>query len=157
MPQSRAQKRGSPVASSGSPYEDLVCFNLYRGWRSILEFYSPAFPEGYSPQRGYVVGLCMKKPATISEIAAALQIDDASVSNMVRRMESDGLLRKVRSQEDGRSVKVLATDRAIRIELQARRDLAELDAQLTQEITPRQAQALREIASALQRMTHRRR
>ena len=155
MPQSRAQKRGKPAAASpGSPYEDLVCFNFYRGWRSIQEYYAPAFPEGYSPQRGYVVGLCMEKPATVSEIAAALQIDDASISNMVRRMEADGLLKKVRSQDDGRRVEVVATDRAIEIELQTRRDLAKLDARLAKAISPGHMRALKEVASALHDATN---
>ena len=150
MPQSRAQKRGASVASSDeSPYEDLVCFNFYRGWRSIQEYYGPAFPEGYSPQRGYVVGLCMDKPATISEIASALQIDDAAISNLVRRMEADGLLTKVRSQGDGRSVEIVATAHAIEIEHQTRARLARLDAKLTKSITPRHLKVLKEVSLAL--------
>ena len=150
MPRSRAQKRGEAGArASGSPYEDLICFNFYRGWRSIQEYYAPAFPEGYSPQRGYVVGLCMENPTTVSEIASALQIDDASVSNIVRRMEADGLLRKLRSPSDGRSVEILATERAIEFETRTRRALKKLDAQLAKYVEPEQIQGLREVAAAL--------
>ena len=150
MPQSRAQKRGASGASSEeSPYEDLVCFNFYRGWRSIQEYYAPAFPEGYSPQRGYVVGLCMDEPTTISKIAAALQIDDAAISNIVRRMEADGLLKKVRSRDDGRSVEVVATEHGIEVERQTRVRLAKLDAKLAKSITPRDLKALKRVSSAL--------
>ena len=150
MPQSRAQKRGESAAGlEESPYEDLVCFNFYRGWRSIQEYYAPAFPEGYGPQRGYVVGLCMDQPATISEIAAALQIDDAAISNLVRRMEADGLLKKVRSPGDGRSVEIVATAHAIEIEHQTRARLAKLDAKLAKKVTPSHLKVVKEVSLAL--------
>ena len=150
MPQSRAEKRGASGASQDeSPYEDLVCFNFYRGWRSIQEYYAPAFPQGYSPQRGYVVGLCMDEPATISEIATALQIDDAAISNIVRRMEADGLLKKVRSRGDGRSVEIVATDYGVNCERRTRERLAELDSELAKTISSRDLKALKRVSSAL--------
>ncbi|MEL6339523.1 MAG: MarR family transcriptional regulator [Myxococcota bacterium] len=153
MPQSRAQKREPHRdVESTSPYDDLVCFNFYRGWRSIQEYYAPAFPPGYSPQRGYVVGLCLNAPTTVSAIAAALQIDDASVSNMVRRMEADGLLRKVRSQEDGRSVEIVATERARKMERKTRRALAKLDDKLAKEVSPQQLKSLKAVAEALHKV-----
>ena len=155
MPQSRAQKRAeAPLTEGPSPYENLVCFNFYRGWRSIQEYYAPAFPDGYSPQRGYVVGLCMEKPMTVSDIATALQIDDASVSNMVRRMVQDGLLEKVRSETDGRSVKIVATEHAITMEHETRRKLVALDARLDEDVSDTQKSALKDIALALRDATH---
>ena len=113
-------------------YDDLVCFAFYRGWRLVQGLYAPLLdPEGLSPQRLYVLGLCDTGPITVGEIARRLHIDSPAISNLLRRMEADGLIARSRSAGAGsgagggdrRAVSVQAT-------AAGRQALADLEAQI---------------------------
>lgn len=103
MPSSRRRTRKDGPAPEG-PYDALLCFNLYVGWRAIQEFYAPAFPPELNPQRLYVLGLCKTPGASVSQIATTLHIDDAAVSNMLGRLERDGLVERRPAPNDARGV-----------------------------------------------------
>lgn len=148
MPQSRAQKRNETTLEA-TPYDNLVCFNMYRGWRAIQEFYASAFPDNFSAQRSYVMGLCMDKPTTISHIAAVLQIDDAAVSNLIRRMENDKLVKRKRSVEDGRSFQIHATTYGKKITKEVEEKIAILDKKLYSRISENEIAVLYNIVKVI--------
>lgn len=90
-------------------YDDLVCFAFYRGWRLVQDIYGDVLDGGLTPQRLYVLGLCLARDRAVGELAAALQIDSTAISNLVRRMEADGLLQRQKARDDRRSVRVRIT------------------------------------------------
>lgn len=148
MPQSRAQKRNDAL-SAATPYDDLLCFNMYRGWRAIQELYASVFPKDFNPQRSYVIGLCLEHPTTVSQIAAVLQIDDAAVSNLIRRMENDGLVKRERSGTDGRSFEIHATEHGKATYYQAQERSAAIDQKLYDSIDTDDIAVLRRIVEAI--------
>ena len=148
MPQSRAQKRNNAKLES-TPYDNLVCFNFYRGWRAIQEYYSSVFPDNFNAQRSYVMGLCIEKPTTVSQIAAVLGIDDAAVSNLIRRMEKDNLLRRTRSPEDGRSFEIHATEYGKKIAKEVEEKMKQLDQKLYSDISDTDIAVLYKIVKAI--------
>ena len=152
MPRSRAQKR-SNIRYAASPFEGLLCFNFYRGWRAIQDYYSPAFPEHFNSQRLYVIGLCADAPTTMSDIAAMLMIDDAAVSNLLKRMEKDGLVSRSRSVTDGRSFEIRATEHGVATARDVDRRLRELDKALDQQITTNDIYTINNVVRALQDKT----
>jgi DNA-binding MarR family transcriptional regulator len=89
---------------------ELLCFNFYLGWRAIQAFYRASFEAGMNPQRMYTLAICdQRRPTTMTQIAAALQIELPAVLALVARMEDDGLLVTRRSAMDRRTIEVRLT------------------------------------------------
>jgi DNA-binding MarR family transcriptional regulator len=135
--------------------EQQVCFALAITNRAVLAVYRPLLePLGLThPQ--YLVMLALwdhqkaagegDSPLSVKQIAASLQLDSATLSPMLKRLEALGFVTRTRSTEDERSTHVVLTDdgtalrnRALEIPpaVVARLgvDLAELD-QLRQVLT----------------------
>jgi len=148
MPQSRAQKRINQKLQV-SPYDDLLCFNMYKGWRAIQELYSSTFSSDMNPQRSYVLGLCLRESATVSQISSVLQIDDAAVSNMIKRMEKDGLVKRKRSTKDKRSIEVVATAYGRKSMQEIEKRTSKIDKQLYGRVSHKDLIALKRVVTAI--------
>ncbi len=132
-----------------SHYDDLLCFNLYVGWRRIQAYYAPCFPETMNPQRIYVLGLCAEAPCTVSHIADVLCLGLPPVSGLLSRMERDGLLQRRRSPKSRREVIVEITDAGRRAMHEADRCLRRADSKLFEHVDERDVVALRRVVRAI--------
>ena len=106
--------------------EQQVCFALSITNRAVLAVYRPLLePLGLThPQ--YLVMLTLwdhhktpagrQKPLSVKEIAATLQMDSATLSPMLKRLEALGLITRTRNAVDERStdVKLTADGTALR-------------------------------------------
>jgi MarR family transcriptional regulator, organic hydroperoxide resistance regulator len=113
----------APTAPEIDPLalEQQVCFALSITNRAVLAVYRPLLePLGLThPQ--YLVMLTLwdqqkasagqQKPLSVKEIAAALQLDSATLSPMLKRLEALGLISRARNAVDERSTDVKLTDR----------------------------------------------
>lgn len=98
--------------------EQQVCFALAVTNRAVLSVYRPLLePLGLThPQ--YLVMLTLwdhrnagtASPLAVKEIAATLQMDSATLSPMLKRLETLGLLRRTRSALDERATDVTLTE-----------------------------------------------
>ena len=100
--------------------ERQVCFALSITNRAVLAIYRPLLePLGLThPQ--YLVMLTLwdhqkassgqQKPLSVKEIAATLQMDSATLSPMLKRVEALGLITRTRNAVDERSTDVKLTD-----------------------------------------------
>jgi DNA-binding MarR family transcriptional regulator len=115
------------IASEVDPLalEQQVCFALSITNRAVLAVYRPLLePLGVThPQ--YLVMLTLwdrhrassgqhtsdsVKPLSVKEIAATLQMDSATLSPMLKRLEALGLITRTRNAVDERSTDVKLTD-----------------------------------------------
>ena len=97
--------------------ERQVCFALAVTNRAVLAVYRPLLePLGLThPQ--YLVMLALwdhfkseaGRPLSVKEIAAALQLDSATLSPMLKRLEAVGLITRTRSAADERATDVELT------------------------------------------------
>lgn len=98
--------------------ERQVCFALAVTNRAVLAVYRPLLePLGLThPQ--YLVMLAMwdhhrgdktGRPLSVKHIAASLQLDSATLSPMLKRLESLGLIARTRSASDERATEVTLT------------------------------------------------
>jgi MarR family transcriptional regulator, organic hydroperoxide resistance regulator len=62
-----------------------------------------------------VHALAREEPMNITGLARALHLNQSTVSSLVDRMERDGLVRRVQSKRDRRSVRLSLTERALGI------------------------------------------
>jgi len=91
--------------------KSLICFNFYRGWRGISEYYRKSLPPGVSPQQSYILEICdMKNGVQVSHIANVLEIDISAISGMLRRMELSRLIRREIQSDNRRQILVYLTE-----------------------------------------------
>jgi DNA-binding MarR family transcriptional regulator len=128
--------------------EQQVCFALAVTNRAVLAVYRPLLePLGLThPQ--YLVMLTLwdhhktagpdTPPLTVKDIAATLQLDSATLSPMLKRLESLGFITRARRAGDERTTDVRLTDEGVALRERALRipgavverlgvDLAELE------------------------------
>jgi MarR family transcriptional regulator, organic hydroperoxide resistance regulator len=103
--------------------EQQVCFALAATNRAVLAVYRPLLePLGLThPQ--YLVMLALwdhrkqvgegPAPLSVKQIAAALQLDSATLSPMLKRLEALGLVSRTRSASDERATDVELTDAGV--------------------------------------------
>ncbi len=129
---------------------ELVCFNYYVGWRAIQGYYKRHFPPGMNPPRMYVLSVCDRsKPSTLTRIARTLAMDLPGASQIVERMEADGLLACRRSASSGREVEVRLTPKGERIRERTTRALSAADAGYVDRLPKADARALRRATALL--------
>jgi DNA-binding MarR family transcriptional regulator len=100
--------------------EQQVCFALAVTNRAVLAVYRPLLePLGLThPQ--YLVMLALwdhqraagadRTPLSVKQIASALQLDSATLSPMLKRLDTLGLITRTRSVTDERSTSIELTD-----------------------------------------------
>ena len=107
--------------------ERQVCFALAVTNRAVLAVYRPLLePLGLThPQ--YLVMLALwdhnksnaDRPLSVKEIAAALQLDSATLSPMLKRLETLGLITRARSVVDERATDIGLTKAGIQLRRRA--------------------------------------
>jgi DNA-binding MarR family transcriptional regulator len=102
------------LASSQVDYLTLdqqVCFALAVATRSVISLYRPLLkPLGLThPQYLVMIALWQKESLSVSEISRLLELEPPSVSPVLKRLESAGLIERHRDAVDERSVRLTLT------------------------------------------------
>jgi DNA-binding MarR family transcriptional regulator len=100
-----------------------VCFALAVASRNVISLYRPVLePMGLThPQYLVMLALWERSPRTLSDIARALALEPATLSPLLKRLESAGYLTRGRSEGDERSLDVRLTDAGRALRAQAER------------------------------------
>jgi MarR family transcriptional regulator, organic hydroperoxide resistance regulator len=98
--------------------ERQVCFALVVASRSVLAIYRPLLePLGLThPQYLVMLALWGETPLSVGRIGSLLQLDSPTLSPLLKRLQSAGLITRTRSGDDERQVDIDLTDagRALR-------------------------------------------
>jgi DNA-binding MarR family transcriptional regulator len=117
--------RSAPLQADPLALEQQVCFALAVTNRAVLGVYRPLLePLGLThPQ--YLVMLALwdhrkatqdgRPPMSVKQIATALQLDSATLSPMLKRLEALGLITRTRSLTDERSTHITLSDKGIEL------------------------------------------
>jgi MarR family transcriptional regulator, organic hydroperoxide resistance regulator len=121
--------------------ERQVCFALAVANRSVLSVYRPLLePMGLThPQYLVMLALWERSPRSVSDISAALQLDSATLSPLLKRLATAGFITRTRNPSDERQLDIELTAAGRRLRRQAERipgavverlgvDVAELEA-----------------------------
>lgn len=84
----------------------MVCFDLYAAQRAMTAAYRPVLGAlGLTyPQYLVLVLLWGRGECAVREVAAALRLDHGTLTPLLRRMETSGLVTRTRSVDDERVV-----------------------------------------------------
>lgn len=100
--------------------ERQVCFALSVASRNVIGIYRPLLkPFGIThPQYLVMLALWEESPQSVKQLSASLRADPASLSPMLKRLESLGYVNRPRNSTDERLLAVSLTDkgRALRAE-----------------------------------------
>lgn len=101
--------------------ESQVCFALAVANRSVLKIYRRILePLGLThPQYLVMLALWEHAPLPVKEIGKLLQLDSATLSPLLKRLETAGLIERRRRDDDERSVDIVLTDAGADLRTQA--------------------------------------
>lgn len=93
--------------------ERQVCFALAVANRSVLKIYRRLLePLGLThPQYLVMLALWEVSPRAVKDLGQVLQLDSATLSPLLKRLEASGLVVRQRRGDDERNVDVAMTDR----------------------------------------------
>lgn len=91
--------------------EEQVCFALVVAARAVVGVYKPVLaPMGLThPQYLVMLALWGEQPQTVRRLAHLLQLDSATLSPLLKRLEALGYLERRRDPHDERSLAVSLT------------------------------------------------
>ena len=92
--------------------DDQLCFALYAASRAVTARYRPLLDDVGLTYPQYLVMLVLweRGAVPVKDVAAALQLDYGTLSPLLKRLESAGLIRRERRPDDERSVRLVLTD-----------------------------------------------
>ncbi|MFF8846714.1 MarR family winged helix-turn-helix transcriptional regulator [Streptomyces sp. NPDC015127] len=112
MDETRTDETRTGTAAASLLLDDQLCFALYAAQRAVTAAYRPLLAElGLTyPQYLAMLVLWERGEVPVKELGAALRLDYGTVSPLLKRLESAGLVRRERSAADERSVLLVLTD-----------------------------------------------
>jgi DNA-binding MarR family transcriptional regulator len=98
--------------TDGLELDKQVCFALYSATRAVTQLYRPVLDALGLTYPQYLVMLVLweRGASTVKQLGQALELDSGTLSPLLKRLESQGYVRRERSTVDERSVVVHLTD-----------------------------------------------
>ncbi|EFV13698.1 MarR family winged helix-turn-helix transcriptional regulator [Segniliparus rugosus] len=95
--------------------ERQVCFALAVANRAILSVYRPILaPLGLThPQYLVMLALWGQSPQSVKNLGEALQLDSATISPLLKRLETAGLITRARNANDERQLDIGLTPEGV--------------------------------------------
>ncbi|MFI5912484.1 MarR family winged helix-turn-helix transcriptional regulator [Dactylosporangium sp. NPDC051541] len=92
--------------------EHQVCFALAVASRNVISLYRPLLePMGLThPQYLVMLALWQQAPLSVKELSRLLQLDPGTLSPLLKRLESTGLIHRGRAGHDERLLEVTLTE-----------------------------------------------
>jgi DNA-binding MarR family transcriptional regulator len=115
------KSRTVPDAENPLALEQQVCFALSVAARNVVAVYKPLLePMGLThPQYLVMLALWQFEPVSVRELSRLLQLDPGTLSPLLKRLESSGLLLRARDVRDERSLAVTLTRKGRDLRTQA--------------------------------------
>ena len=97
--------------------DQQVCFALAVAARNVIGLYRPVLePLGLThPQYLVMLALWERSPLTVREIGRLLSLEPATLSPLLKRLESAGLVTRERHPDDERALAITLTGRGRRL------------------------------------------
>ena len=98
-----------------------LCFSVYVLHREIMQRYRPILKDiGLTyPQYITMMALWEKDDLTVNQVGEILQLDNGTLTHLLKRLESKGYLTRKRNTEDERVVKIHLTEKGQKIKEKA--------------------------------------
>jgi DNA-binding MarR family transcriptional regulator len=116
------RKAAAPeLGSDPLALEQQVCFALAVASRSVIAIYRPLLePLGLThPQYLVMLALWERSPRSVKDLGSSLQLDAATLSPLLKRLEAIGYVTRERNESDERQLTVELTEAGRKLRRQA--------------------------------------
>lgn len=98
-----------------------LCFPLYACARKVTGLYTPYFRKLDLTYTQYIIFLVLweQDGISVSQLGEKLYLDSGTLTPLLKKMEAKGWIRRTRSDEDERVVKITLTRKGKELEKQA--------------------------------------
>lgn len=96
--------------------DEQLCFNLYNAQRQVNRYYSNKIFKKHNityPQYLVLSILWDESPVNVKKLVNELTLDTGTISPLLKRMETNDLINRTRSELDQREVFISLTDKSI--------------------------------------------
>lgn len=102
--------------------ENQLCFSLYTGARSIVRKYKPFLDPLNITYTQYICLLVLweKDKISVKELGERLMLDSGTLTPLIKKLETQGLLRRVRQTTDERMISIELTDKGLTLKEDAK-------------------------------------
>ncbi|GIF22260.1 hypothetical protein Ate02nite_49900 [Paractinoplanes tereljensis] len=96
----------------------MICFELYAASRAMTALYRPALDDAGLTYPQYLVMrvLWHQGPVTVRDLGQTLHLDSGTLSPLLKRLETQGHIRRERGTTDERTVVIHLTDTGTALE-----------------------------------------
>lgn len=103
--------------------ENQLCFPLYAASREIIKQYTPHLNEIGLTYTQYIVMLVLweKREVGAKKLGELLYLDSGTITPVVKKLEQMGLLKRVRSTQDERTLTIVLTNQGEALKEKAHR------------------------------------
>lgn len=127
-----ARRESSGVTTDGIDesmlLDNQLCFALYSAAQSLQRLYRPLLDKLDLTYPQYLVLLVLweEDGLSVTQIGEKLSLNSATLTPLLKRMESAGLLERQRSTEDGRRVNVSLRQKGAKLQAQVSKVTADV-------------------------------
>jgi len=102
-----------PGAENSLLLDDQLCFALHAAARAMSAVYMETLREFGLTYPQYLVLICLLEQdgLTVGELGRRLHLDSGTLTPLLKRLETDGVVVRQRSTEDERRVEILLTQK----------------------------------------------
>ena len=110
-----------PTADDLLNIDNFVCFALYSAGHAFTRLYKPLLdPLGLTyPQYLVMAVLWEKDGRTVGEIGEKLLLESSTLTPLLKRLETAGMVRRTRDQDDERVVRIQLTPKGAELKQKA--------------------------------------
>jgi DNA-binding MarR family transcriptional regulator len=140
-----------PVPTTPS-LRQLLCLDLYAASRAVIKAYGPLLRKLGLTYPQYLVMVALWESGTLSvkDLSMKLSLDSGTLSPLLKRLESAGLLERARCAEDERGVNISLTRSGQALQAKSGEVMREMSCRLGME-----ADAVRRLQEQLRLVTRR--
>jgi DNA-binding MarR family transcriptional regulator len=133
--------------------ENQLCFAVYACAREITKLYHPLLKELGLTYTQYVTLLALweQDQVTVKQLGIRLYLDSGTLTPLLKKLETMGLITRIRDKKDERSVIIALTQQGVQLKIKALDIPEKLFCQAG--VSPEEADELRrQISSMLQKV-----
>ena len=140
-----------PTARATSADVGFLLAKAATRWNELLEsaFATRGFPEVRASYGSVLLPLFAEDGLRMGELTAAARQPKQTTTTLVRQLERDGLVRRMRDEHDARIWRIWLTQRAAALRTVAEDVLGDMDARLAEHLSRRSLDALKQTLRAV--------
>ena len=101
--------------------DNQLCFSLYVCSKEMIKKYKPLLDPFHLTYTGYIILMALweQDDITVKDLGKRLYLDSGTLTPMLKKLESQNYIKRVRSQSDERNVFIQLTQKGIKLKDEA--------------------------------------